>query len=102
MAFKYGVLTRIFSMFFHLPVYHEVIDFLPLCSILHSVIIAKASVNFIEYIIKLLQEDGDDVLKKIINDQNHLQRVNTFIFHFMLIFMTECHFSNTVYMYFKI
>lgn len=81
-------------MFFHL--YHEVIDFLPLCSILHSVIIAGASVNFIEYIIKLLQEDGDDVLKKIINDQNHLQRVNTCIFHFMLIFMTEClSFSNT-------
>nr|XP_022326567.1 nuclear factor NF-kappa-B p100 subunit-like isoform X2 [Crassostrea virginica] len=48
-------------------------------NILHSVIIAGASVNFIEYIIKLLQEDGDDVLKKIINDQNHLQRTPLFL-----------------------
>lgn len=53
----------------------DVINLLPVDSILHSVIIAGSQLGFIEYIINLLLEDGEDVLKKIINDQNHLQRV---------------------------
>lgn len=48
-------------------------------NILHSVIIAGGDVLFIEYIINLLLEDGEDVLKKIINDQNHLQRTPLFL-----------------------
>lgn len=48
-------------------------------NILHSVIIAGSHLEFIEYIINLLLEDGEDVLKKIINDQNHLQRTPLFL-----------------------
>lgn len=48
-------------------------------NILHSVIIAGSQLGFIEYIINLLLEDGEDVLKKIINDQNHLQRTPLFL-----------------------
>ncbi|XP_048772250.2 poly [ADP-ribose] polymerase tankyrase-1-like isoform X2 [Ostrea edulis] len=48
-------------------------------NILHSLIIAGAQIDLIEYVLQLLQEDGEDVLKKIINDQNHMQRTPLFL-----------------------
>ncbi|XP_062611331.1 uncharacterized protein LOC134273173 [Saccostrea cucullata] len=48
-------------------------------NILHSLMIAGSPVELVEYVLNLLRVDGEDVLKKIINDQNNMQRTPLFL-----------------------